>query len=346
MIGSSKQYPEGRKILARKHARIISTGAAVPETVVTNQDLIDELELTATDRAVQFSIGIKERRRAGYDVPSSHYLEQAARQCIDRARIDPERIDRIIYARLFGDHSIPATSLCVLKRLGIRRGIPVMDISAACSGVMHAVDLALTYINAGDEYVLVLGGDRAAMNKAVAVKKDTRTVFLNGDGFAGILLGPSDEPRFHARYFYTDSDLADFAYIPFGTELMNRTKKFGPSMLALTMPDGKNIHLSVLDSCRIITERLLKLSKREMKDIDFVVTSDQTHLVWQDQLKVLGIPESKSVSCFHKYGNTVAAMVPLNLNEAIVTGALQRGMTVLMMGHGAGASGGGFVFEY
>jgi 3-oxoacyl-[acyl-carrier-protein] synthase III len=39
-------------------------------------------------------------------------------------------------------------------------------------------------------------------------------------------------------------------------------------------------------------------------------------------------------------------MVPLNLNEAIVNGALRRGMTVLMMGHGAGASGGGFVFEY
>jgi 3-oxoacyl-[acyl-carrier-protein] synthase-3 len=39
-------------------------------------------------------------------------------------------------------------------------------------------------------------------------------------------------------------------------------------------------------------------------------------------------------------------MVPLNLHEAISTGKLQRGMNVLLMGHGAGASGGGFIFTY
>jgi 3-oxoacyl-[acyl-carrier-protein] synthase III len=71
---------------------------------------------------------------------------------------------------------------------------------------------------------------------------------------------------------------------------------------------------------------------------------DQTHLVWKDQVKLLGLKETQSVSCFPKYGHTVAAMAPLNLNEAIETGALKRGMAVLTMAHGAGASGGGFIF--
>ncbi len=83
-----------------------------------------------------------------------------------------------------------------------------------------------------------------------------------------------------------------------------------------------------------------------MSDIDFFITSDQTQLVWEDQVKSLGLSESQSVSCFHKYGNTIAAMVPLNLHEAIETGKLQRGMTVLLMGHGAGASGGESIFTY
>ncbi len=39
-------------------------------------------------------------------------------------------------------------------------------------------------------------------------------------------------------------------------------------------------------------------------------------------------------------------MVPLNLHEAITSGKLTKGMTVMMMGHGAGASGGGFVFKF
>ena len=346
MIGSNKSYPPGRPLNLKRHAQIIATGAGVPDEVVTNQDLIDEMNLIATDRAVQFSIGIKERRRAPFTADPSIYLERAARSCIERAGISPEKIDRIIYAKLFGDYLVPATALKVLERLGIRKEIPAMDLSAACSGVMHAVDVALSFINAGDDYVLVVGGDRTTLSKHSVVQKDTRTVFLNGDGFAAILLGPSPVQRFHAKYFYTDSDLFDFAYIPFGTELINKDREFGPKMLAMTMPDGQNIHKSVLDSCRIISNRLLSLTGQTMDDIDFFITSDQTHLVWQDQLKLLGVPEEKSISCFQKLGNTVAAMTPLNLHEAVTQGLLRRGMTVMMMGHGAGAAGGGFIFTY
>jgi 3-oxoacyl-[acyl-carrier-protein] synthase-3 len=346
MIGSTKAYPPGRPWRLSRNARLAGTGSALPEEVVTNQNLIDELNLIATGRAVEFSIGIRERRRGRFEVACAEYLTRAAKECLERADVDPARVDRVIYARLFGDHAIPSTALMLHPRLGLRLGVPTMDISAACSGFLHAMELGLGFINAGDDYVLILGGDRGALAKFMPVAKDTRTIFLNGDGFAAALLQYAPEPNFKSRYFYTDSDLADFAYIPFGTELLNGSREFSPAMLALTMPDGRRIHQSVLDSCRIISQRLLDLAGLSIADIDFVITSDQTHLVWKDQLKQLGIPESKSVSCFPKYGNTVAAMSPLNLNEAIQTGALRRGMTVMMMGHGAGASGGGFIFTY
>jgi 3-oxoacyl-[acyl-carrier-protein] synthase III len=346
MIGSHKQYPPGRPLHLGRNARVAGTGASLPDEVVSNQDLIDELGLNATARAVEYSIGIRERRRGRIDVPCAEYLARAALACLERAGVAPQEVDRVIYARLFGDHAIPATAMQLHASLGLRAGVPAMDISAACSGFMHAMDMALGAINAGDERVLVLGGDRGALAGFMPVRKDTRTAFLNGDGFAAVLLEVSDQPHFKARYFYTDSDLSDFAYVPFGTGMLNGAQDFGPGMLALTMPDGRRIHQSVIDSCRIISERLLALAGLTIDQIDFFITSDQTHHVWKDQLKLLGLPESKSVSCFPKYGNTVAAMAPLNLNEAITTGALRRGMTVMMMGHGAGASGGGFIFTY
>jgi len=346
MAGSSKRYPPGRPLMLTRNARIAGTGSSLPEEVVTNQDLIDELSLTATARAVEYSIGIRERRRGRLEIPCADYLARAAEACLERSGAAPQDVDRVIYARLFGDHAVPATAMQLHARVGLRAGVPVMDISAACSGFLHAMDIGLGYINAGDERVLILGGDRGALAGFMPVAKDTRTAFLNGDGFAAALLEASAEPNFKSRYFYTDSELSDFAYVPFGTELLNGAQNFGPGMLALTMPDGRRIHQSVLDSCRIISERLLALAGLTIDQVDFFVTSDQTHLVWKDQLKLLGLPESKSVSCFPKYGNTVAAMAPLNLNEAVVTGALRRGMTVMMMGHGAGASGGGFIFTY
>lgn len=346
MIGSQKQYPPGRPLLLGRNARISGTGASLPEEVVSNQDLIDELGLNATARAVEYSIGIRERRRGHLDEACAEHLARAGKICLERAGVAPQEVDRVIYARLFGDHVIPATAMQLHARLGLRAGIPIMDISAACSGFMHAIDLALGAINAGDERVLVVGGDRGALAGVSPVSKDTRTAFLNGDGFASALLEASEQPHFKARYFYTDSDLKDFAYVPFGTAMLNGEQDFSPSMFALTMPDGRRIHQSVIDSCRIISDRLLALAGLTIGDIDFFITSDQTLHVWKDQLKLLGLPESKSVTCFPKYGNTVAAMAPLNLDEAIVTGALRRGMTVMMMGHGAGASGGGFIFTY
>lgn len=346
MIGSSKSYPSGRKLAVSRHAKIVSTGHGLPSKVISNQDIIDKYDLIASDRAIQFSIGIKERRHMEPNSKIADYLCQAAEMCIERAAIDPESIDRIIYCSLFGDQAIPATSLDVLQRIGIKKGIPVMDISAACSGFLHGLEMAQAYINSGDDTVLLLAGDHAAFEEKRECAVDTRTVFLNGDGFAAALIGHSEEQHFKARYFYTDSDLKDFAYIPFGTELLHKTKEFNQDILNLTMPDGSSIHKSVLDSCRIISDRLFELSGLTIEDIDFFITSDQTHLVWQDQIKELGLCEEQSTSCFHKYGNTVAGMVPLNLNEAIETGKLKRGMTLLLMGHGAGAAGGGFILTY
>jgi 3-oxoacyl-[acyl-carrier-protein] synthase-3 len=346
MVDSTMQYPDICEIHYTRYAQLLGTGEGMPESIVTNQDIIDRFNLIASDRAVQYSVGIKERRAVQKGVLPSEYLYKAVLQCCLNANIAPEKIDRIIYAKLVGDHLIPATSLRVLEKLGIRKGIPVMDISVACSGFLHATDLALSCINTGDDYVLVLGGDRASLDAEAEILKDTRTIFLNGDGFAAALYGYSATKKFECKYFYTDSSIGEFAYIPFGTEFLKEKGVPLTNAFNLTMPDGPKIHQSIIDSFRIISSQLLRASGKQWSDIDFVITSDQTAMAWKAQLQFANIPESKSCSCFHKYGNTVAAMVPLNLHEAISSGKLQRGMTVMMMGHGAGASGGGFIFTY
>lgn len=346
MIGSTMKFPSSRPFRLRRYGQLVSTGAGMPSTVVSNQDLIDGMDLIASDRAIQHSIGIKERRHISPGKKPSVYLKRAAQECLEHANISPQQINRIIYARLMGDQAIPATSLKILETLGIHTGIPVMDISVACSGFVHASELALNCINGGDDYVLVLGGDRAGINVESDVTKDTRTVFLNGDGFAAALYGVSETQKFFGRYFYTDSSIGDFAYMPFGTESLGSTTFDKKDLFLLQMPNGPNIHQSIVDSTKIISSHLFEQCNLTVDDIDFFITSDQTTMSWKAQLQTLGFPESKSCSCFYKYGNTVAAMVPLNLNEAIVTGKLKRGMTVLLMGHGAGASGGGFIFKY
>lgn len=343
---STMQYRECVPLQIERYARVLSTSVVVPERVVTNDDIIKRYDLIATDRAVQYSLGIAERRYADEGTLVSDLLHRAAAECLERAHVRPEQLDRVLYTKLMGDQMVPATALRVVQKLGIRRGIPAFDILAACSGFVHLMDMAIRYIDSGDDYVLILGGDICSRLANAKNKKDTRTIFLQGDAVVGMLLGVADVRHFLASYLYTDNTYFEYSYIPFGTEVLNKSKAFDNQIFNMAMPDGMVVHESVIDSCELVSARLLAQAGITVNDVDAFITSDQTTFTWKAQLQKMNVPAEKSASLFHKYGNTVAALSPINLHEMIQTGRLRRGMTVLFMAHGAGGSGGGLVFRY
>jgi 3-oxoacyl-[acyl-carrier-protein] synthase-3 len=343
---STLKYPDSEKLNINRYAKILSVGVHLPEKRVTNQDIIDKYDLIATDRAVQHSIGIKERRFAGEDESVSDLLYQVAKECLEKADVDPSKLDRIIYTKLLGDRIAPATSIKVLEKLNVENGIPAFDISAACSGFVHLIDMAIRYIDSGDNYVLILGGDISSRLYNAKNKKDTRTIFLNGDAVVGMLLGPSEKKHFFASYLYTDNTYFEYSYIPFGSELLNNSRAFNDEIFNMQMPDGMIVHNSVIDSAEIVSSKLLEQTDFNLDEIDIFVTCDQTTFTWKAQLDRLNIPVSKSCSSFDTCGNTVAAMSLINLNRLVEEGRLKRGMKVMFMAHGAGASGGGLIFEY
>jgi 3-oxoacyl-[acyl-carrier-protein] synthase-3 len=128
--------------------------------------------------------------------------------------------------------------------------------------------------------------------------------------------------------------------------LLNHTKQFSRDIWGMKIDDGKLLHNSTIEAAEDTFKTLLDYSGLKVEDIDIFVTSDQTTRVWEGQIKALNIPAEKSVSLFQRHGNTASAMSPLNLQELVDTGRLKRGMLVMMMAHGAGASGGGIIFRY
>src|SRR5690554_5605115 len=93
-------FPPLQRLEVKRYARIAATGIGLPERVVTNQDIIDRHDLFATDRAVQYSLGIKERRWAEADETLAQLLARATRQCLDRANLRIEEVDRVIFSKL------------------------------------------------------------------------------------------------------------------------------------------------------------------------------------------------------------------------------------------------------
>jgi 3-oxoacyl-[acyl-carrier-protein] synthase-3 len=340
-------YPLAQRLAVDRFARIVSTGIGLPERVVTNQEIIDRYNLFATDRAVQYTLGIKERRWVNPDQTLVSLMVRSVNQCLERAGLEIDKVDRIIYTKLMGDYQLPASSVGLLRELGVDKGIPAFDISSACSGFMHALDLALRYIGTGDDYVLILGGGITSTGTQAWSQADPKTVFMFGDAIVAMLLEKSEIRHFLATYLLTNHTLYENAYIPEGSTLLQSGfQDFNPSTYTMQILDGKVVHQSVAESAQVVAERLLNTTGLSIDDIDIFVTSEQNVQIWETQLEVLGIPKEKSLSIFWKYGNTVAAMSPLMLDELITSGRLQRGMMVMMMAHGAGASSGGCIFRY
>lgn len=341
------KFPEIRPLKIDRYARIVSTGVGLPKRVVSNQDIIDEYNIIATDRAVEYSLGIKERRWSSFDEKVEDLMALAASQCLERAGIDLDKVDRVIYTKLFGDYQVPAASIGLLKKLNAKKGTPAFDICSACSGFMHAMDLAMRYIASGDDYVLIFGGSVMAKCCQLWKNPDPKTVFLFGDAIVAMLLGYSEVKSIMASYLLTNHFLYDNAKINFGTSSLHQgMETLDHSIFYMRISDGNVVSTSSAQHSRIIADKLLSETGLTLEDIDYFVTSDQSTKIWEAQLKELGIPKEKSVSLFYKHGNTVAAMSPLNLNELIVSGRLKRGDLVMMQAHGAGASSGGMIFRY
>ncbi len=341
------KFPDIRPLNIDRFARIVSTGTGIPKEVVTNQDIIDKYKIIATDRAVQYSLGIKERRWSNLDEKVEDLMAEAVNQCLERANIDIDKVDRVIYTKLFGDYQVPATSIGLLRKLKAKKGVPAFDICSACSGFMHAMDLAIRYIATGDDYVLILGGSVSAKCLRHWGNPDPKTIFLFGDAIVAMLISYSEIKSFMASYLLTNHTLYNNAKISFGSSFVqNDSENLNSGMFFMKIADGNIVFNSSADYSKIIADKLLDETGLKLEDIDFFITSDQSTKIWEAQLKKLGIPKEKSVSLYHKYGNTVAAMSPLNLNELIVTGRLKRGDLVMMQAHGAGASSGGMIFRY
>lgn len=338
-------FPDIKPLDIECYAQIIATGVGLPDKVVTNQDIIDKYNIVATDRAVEYSLGIRERRWVDKDQKVDELMAKAVNHCLERAGVKIDKVNRIIYSRLLGDHQIPGASVAALRKLGAKIGIPACDISPACSGFMHAMDLAVRYIATGDEYVLVIGG--GITSPQFWNSPNPKTIFLFGDAIAAMLIGPSETKHFLASYIITNHKLYDNAYIPCGTSLI---REEAPDLdfdsFNMRIANGNLIEQSAVEYATVITEKLLSITGLTLEDIDFFITSDQSTRIWEAQLKALGIPSRKSLSLFYKYGNTVAAMSPLNLDGLIQAGKLKKGGLVMMMAHGAGASSGGMIFRY
>ncbi|MDJ0906683.1 MAG: beta-ketoacyl-ACP synthase III [Woeseiaceae bacterium] len=320
------------------YSRIAGTGSYLPEKVVTNKDL--EKTMETSDEWIRERTGIKRRHLAADDEKCSDMALAAARQAIDMAGIEATDIDLIIVGTVTPDKVFPSTACILQRRLGIH-GCPAMDIQAACSGFIYALDLARRQIETGGATTaLVIGSE--ALSK-VTNWEDRSTAVLFGDGAGAVILQAADEPGIIATHIHSDGKFEDLLEIPFGISGGYDKVLAGEAYIQM---QGNAVFRKAVGTLGSMAQETLDDHGVDKHDLDWLVPHQANLRIIAAAAKKVDMPMERVVVTVDEHANTSSASIPLALDTAVRDGRIQRGQLLLFEAFGAGFTWGSALVRF
>ncbi|BCJ85150.1 beta-ketoacyl-ACP synthase III [Effusibacillus dendaii] len=319
-----------------KSVGILGTGSALPERVLTNQDL--EKMVDTSDEWIVSRTGIRERRIADENTASSDLASEAARKAIENAGISPRDIDLIICATVTPDYMFPATACLVQDRLGIEK-TGAFDLSAGCSGFLYALSCAVPMIQAGAiRNAVVIGVD---LLSSITDYTDRNTCVLFGDGAGAVVIGEVPEGHgFLAFDIGSDGSGSQHLIQNYSGSRGRITPEVVVNKENTIAMNGKEVFKFAVRVMNTATEEVLRKAGLHKEDIDLLIPHQANIRIIDYARERLGLPEEKVVVNVNRYGNMSSASIPIALDEANRAGRLNGGDLLLLVGFGAGLTWG------
>jgi 3-oxoacyl-[acyl-carrier-protein] synthase-3 len=292
-------------------ARIAAIGTALPDKIVTNDDLAQYLD--TSDEWITERTGIRQRHIGG---TTGELATEAGRAALQNAGLTGSDIDLLILATSTPDQAMPQTSATVQAALEIKGG--AMDMNVACSGFVYGMSLAHGMILGGMKNIMVIGADALS---AVTDQQDRTTAVLFADGAGAAIVSASDEDALLAMDLGSNGNLHDILQCNHGEYIQMVGKEVYRQAVLISVQSMKN-------AC--------EAAGVEPKDIDLFVPHQANTRIIDAVTDRLGMDREKSAIVLDRTGNTSAASIPLALNDAIEKKNVKNGDLVAFCGFGAG----------
>ncbi len=329
-------------------AIITGTGHYVPPKVVTNFDL--EKLMDTSDEWIRQRSGIVTRRHVEPGVGSSDLGYEAALRAIEDAGCNSSEIDFIIAATLSPDHYFPGIGVLVQAKLGLS-GIGALDVRNQCSGFIYALSVADQFIRSGTYKKILLVASEVQSSNLDYSDEGRDMAVLFGDGAGAIIVEPhpGDDGRgILSTHLFSDGRFVSDLWMEkpspkdtptFCVEFV-QNKKYFPRM------NGRNVFINACEKMPEAVREALKRNGLTIDDVDHLIPHQANDRISLMVAKNLGIPVEKVIRNIDRFGNTTAASIPIALDEAIKTGRIKRGDTVVLTAFGSGFTWGSAVLRY
>jgi len=310
---------------------VLGCGAYLPERIVTNAELSEQLE--TSDEWIQKRTGIRERRIAAPGELTSDLARRASEEALQRAGLDASEVDLIVLGTATPDNTFPATACRVQAGLGITRGA-AMDVQAVCSGFVYALSIADNMLRLGQaKTALVIGAETFSR---ILDWEDRSTCVLFGDGAGAVVLravedGGSADRGILSTHIYSDGTGYDLLYVDGGPSTSGTSGH-------LRMQGREVFRHAVLRMAEAV-QTSLTVNDLTTEDLDWVVPHQANIRIMDSMAKKLALRDDQIVVTVDRQANTSAATIPLALAEADGDGRLKQGDLVSLT-----AMGGGFTW--
>ena len=319
-----------------RNARIISSGAYVPERRVTNAWFDEQLGIDVSTWLEEVA-QINERRWVSEGESTSTLALEASRIALERGGITADDLDLIIVATDTPDYLSPATASVLQYRLGANRAA-AFDVNAACAGFVNSLDMAAKYIRSDEQYNKVLVVGAYAMSRHLN-PKDKKTVTLFADGAGALLLSAEDtEAGFQTAWSFSKGQYWDYMGVYAGGTVrpvdeaaraeaahnLVFAKRFAPEI------NPNNWSGMAIELCKRIGITPAEVDK-------YFITQININAI-NATLDILELPHDRAHNVMHEYGYTGSACIPMAFNEAWEKGLIKSGDQIMFLSSGGGLS--------
>ena len=325
-------------------AHVVGWGMAVPEKIMTNEDISAFLE--TSDEWIFARTGIKERRIASEGESTATLAYKAAQQALEVADILPIDLDLIVVATSTPENIFPSSASLVQDWLNAHHA-GAFDLSAACSGFVYAMNMAADSIRAGSiQTALVIGAETMSR---ILDWQDRSTCILFGDGAGAVVLAASEiEGGVKSSVLRSDGAGCDLLAIPSVGSIdaaESRAGANGNKLYKMTMAGGEVFRFAT----RVVNESIEQASNLAgigVEDIDLVIPHQANLRILQAAARKLGIDINKFMSNVEYYGNTSAASIPIALCEAIEQERIHDKDHIALVGFGGGLTWASMIIQW
>ncbi|MEO0513159.1 MAG: beta-ketoacyl-ACP synthase III [Planctomycetota bacterium] len=321
--------------------RILGTGVAIPSRTMTNQDL--EKVMDTSDEWIVQRTGIRSRVVVDTEKGEDHFTlgVNAVRSALAAAKVNASELDLIILATMSNSMNCPATA----NRIGGAIGAGdagSFDLVGACCGFVYSMNVADALIRTGQyRTVAVVGSD--TLSRFMSYDTNGRgTAILFGDAAGSAILRATDDASkgVLAQEMHADGERWQELYVPERKADFPSQEAYDEAKLHRVQMNGQAVFKFAVGTFPKVIEQTLEKAGLAADDVDHYVCHQSNLRILHAARDRFGLADHKLHTNIDRFGNTVAASVPLVLQDLINAGRVEEGQKIMLVGFGGGLTWG------